>query len=359
MKPSKHLLILLFIVGCSQEAQQPAGLQEKLPPAEEPATLLLTNAYVYTVDDSLSVAQAVAIRGNEIVHVGSSAEANRFIGNNTNVYDLDGRMLMPGLHDMHIHATGVVEPDMCDFKGEAKSLEEMVPFLKGCIENYRIAEGDWLVVLQWPFSSGNQPSERLKTIRAALDHPDAYGKPESIRMFTETHGYHPAQCITSSGVLEHSEEYIREYVRQMTAAGFHVHIHALSDRGVRVATDAFSEVKREAGAKSLTQSITHVQLAHSDDVRRIGALGIFVAFTYVWIFPDVEYDTVVVPFIDQVDGIAEGIIFITQGDGLIRTYSWFTRMKCETFVHMEQIKIRDLHIETGDGTAYISEDRGR
>ena len=70
---------------------------------------------------------------------------------------------------MHIHATGVVEPDMCDFKGDAKSFEEMVPFLQGCIEDYRIAEGDWLVVLQWPFSSGNQPSEKLKTIRAALD----------------------------------------------------------------------------------------------------------------------------------------------------------------------------------------------
>ena len=56
----------------------------------------------------------------------------------------------------------------------------------------------------------------------------------------------------------------------MTAAGFHVHIHALSDRGVRAAIDAFSEVKQEADAKNLTQSITHVQLAHPDDIKRIG-----------------------------------------------------------------------------------------
>ena len=91
----------------------------------------------------------------------------------------------------------------------------------------------------------------------------------------------------------------------MTSAGFHVHIHALSDLGVRVAVDAFSEVKQEADAKNLTQSITHVQLAHPDDVKRMGDLGIYVAFTYVWIFPDVEYDVMVIPFIDKVDGIAD------------------------------------------------------
>ena len=548
MNQTKHLIILLFIVsmvlaGCSRE-QQSTGQPGTHLPAVGLADLLLTNAYVYTVDNNRTVAEAVAMRGNEIIYVGSGAGAAEVIGNDTVVRDLGGRMLMPGLHDMHIHATGIVEPDMCDFKGEAKSLEEMVPFLQGCIEDYQIAEGDWLVVLQWPFSGGNQPSERLKTIRAALDaasdrhpiimwgddghhaavnslalaqardkngkvvglnketietvfaefremiavdgsgepagglnegarmlvrpdfiedmmglhsppedmmpavakklaasgitsiqdpytvpelleyydwldksglmtfrirtaffsnsgdahnaggparipahvelfnaqreklknskliqpnavklfadavlegnpyaspptlpvaaildefeqplfsidtgtesigisgyvdlegttctevrnHPDKYGKPGTIRKFTDEHGYQPAQCIKSSGVLEHSESYIKEYVRQMTSAGFHVHIHALSDRGVRVAIDAFSEVKREADAKNLTQSITHVQLAHPDDVKRIGDLGIFVAFTYVWIFPEVEYDVMVIPFIDKVDGIAD------------------------------------------------------
>lgn len=164
MKSSKHLFVLLFITGAIC-----VGCSEEPIPAAEPATLLLTNAYVYTVDDSRTIAEAVAIRGNEIVHVGSNDETGRFIGNNTKVFDLGGRMLMPGLHDMHIHATGVVEPDMCDFKGAAKSLEEMVPFLQGCIEDYQITEGDWLVVLQWPFSSGNEPGEKLTTIRAALD----------------------------------------------------------------------------------------------------------------------------------------------------------------------------------------------
>ena len=58
-------------------------------------------------------------------------------------------MVMPGMHDMHVHALGTIEPDMCDLSSESMSLKEMVPVLQGCLEEYRIAPGDWLIVLQW------------------------------------------------------------------------------------------------------------------------------------------------------------------------------------------------------------------
>ncbi|HSD68048.1 MAG TPA: amidohydrolase family protein, partial [Woeseiaceae bacterium] len=135
----------------------------------EPATLVLTNAYVYTVDDARSVAEAVAIKGNTIVFVGTNADAAAWIGDDTEQRDMGGAMVMPGLHDMHIHALGIVEPDMCDLKSEPLSLEQMVPVLQDCIERYEIAPGGWLIVVQWPFSRGNQPSESLPHIRAALD----------------------------------------------------------------------------------------------------------------------------------------------------------------------------------------------
>jgi hypothetical protein len=78
-------------------------------------------------------------------------------------------MVMPGMHDMHVHSLGTIEPDMCDLESVSRSLEELVPVLRGCIEEFDVAPGDWLIVLQWPFSSGNQPGEDLPNIRAALD----------------------------------------------------------------------------------------------------------------------------------------------------------------------------------------------
>jgi predicted amidohydrolase YtcJ len=55
------------------------------------------------VDDRDSVARALAIEDGEIVFVGSNRGARRFTGSGTRVIDLEGRMVMPGLHEGHIH----------------------------------------------------------------------------------------------------------------------------------------------------------------------------------------------------------------------------------------------------------------
>ena len=101
---------------------------------------------------------------------------------------MNGAMVMPGIHDMHIHALGIVEQDMCDLRAEPHTLEQLVPTLQQCIVDFEVAEGEWLVVLQWPFSSGNEPSEDLPNIRAALD---AVSIDHPIFMFADD-GHHAA-----------------------------------------------------------------------------------------------------------------------------------------------------------------------
>jgi len=509
------------------------------PSNELSADLVLTNAYVYTVDGERSIAQAVAVKGNEITYVGSEEGAQAHIGDSTITRDLAGAMVMPGIHDMHIHALGTVDPDMCDLRSQSLSLEQMVPVLRECISTYDIPPGEWLIVLQWAFSVGNQPSEDLPHIRAALDavsteHPiflwgddghhgaantlafalannsdgenievnadtlttvysdyrpmiavdasgsptgginedarllirpngladmlgmtsglaetmprvaqkmaesgitslqdaivtpetlDAYGQleasgamtfrlraalvepptediseidahvqllsalraeyedselisanavklfadavlegnpltspptmpvaalldgfkqpifsgsvedgtfdvvgyvdperetckavqadpvayMESSRMeaFVSEFGFYPQQCIPHEGILEHEEPFIRAYIRKMTEAGFHVHVHALSDKAVRIAVDEFGKVKDIADRMGTTQSLAHVQLAHPDDQKRIGELGISVVFTFVWTTPSLQYEMMVVPFIEEIDGIED------------------------------------------------------
>jgi predicted amidohydrolase YtcJ len=133
------------------------------------ADLLLTNGYVYTADQQRSVAQAVAVRNGEILAVGSSEEVAAYAGPETQTIDLAGRMLMPGLHDAHIHVFGIVLPDVCSLESAVLSLAEMVPVLQECIQRYQLAPGEWLAVDMWNFSEGNQTSEQLPNLRAALD----------------------------------------------------------------------------------------------------------------------------------------------------------------------------------------------
>jgi predicted amidohydrolase YtcJ len=134
-------------------------------------------------------------------------------------------------------------------------------------------------------------------------HPLAYANAEAKRRFKSEHGHFPQQCEQSYGVLEHSEEFVHAFVREMEAAGFAVHAHAIGDRAVRVAVDAFEASRAANGEPLHAQSIAHAQLVHPDDQQRIADLGIYVAFTYAWIGPDVEYDLSVIPFIDEVTGV--------------------------------------------------------
>ena len=79
----------------------------------------------------------------------------------------------------------------------------------------------------------------------------------------------------------------------------------LADKGVRIAVDELGKVKDIADRNGTSQSLAHVQIAHPDDQKRIGELGISVVFTFVWATPGVQYEMMVVPFIDEIDGVAD------------------------------------------------------
>lgn len=68
-----------------------------------PADLILTSGEIITVDQKFSIAQAVAVRGDRILAVGTNEEINRLAGSNTRRIDLRGRAVTPGFIDNHSH----------------------------------------------------------------------------------------------------------------------------------------------------------------------------------------------------------------------------------------------------------------
>ncbi|MCR8921200.1 amidohydrolase family protein [Dasania sp. GY-MA-18] len=74
------------------------------PPASQAkADLILNNAKVYTVDEQQPWAEAVAVKDGKIVFVGSNQEVQQWAGDNTQLQDLAGKMLLPGFIDSHAH----------------------------------------------------------------------------------------------------------------------------------------------------------------------------------------------------------------------------------------------------------------
>jgi len=74
-----------------------------MPSLSNVPDLILINARVYTVNEAQPLAQAVAIRKHRFVAVGSDAEILRLAGTDTTVLDLNGKLILPGICDAHIH----------------------------------------------------------------------------------------------------------------------------------------------------------------------------------------------------------------------------------------------------------------
>ncbi len=500
------------------------------------ADTVYLNGYVYTADPEHTVAQAIAVRGDRIVFVGSNSDARAFVGYETKIIGLDDKMVLPGLHDTHVHVLGLVQPNACDLNSEPLSLEQISAQVKACLDKFPLTDG-WLMVNQWNFAAGNQTSKTMPTLRAALDAaskkvpillrgndghhaavnsaalalatdsqgrrvglsaatlgthfpayreyigvgadgtpngalsegarllvnpPDLWGfnqigieqmsllsgvlsgrgitsvqdaatapavlplfenlaqrnemnfrltaalfpelsayrakgtgfvqiervlealrqtreqyathalikanaakifidgvlegnpytdpptlanaavlhpynqplfkttaaepgieiigyvdlenepcltvqsKPEiyssasQIKKFRGQHNFHPRQCEINYGRLEHDEAFIRNYMRALAQDGFAIHAHAIGDRAVRVAVANFAALREEFGQQTVPYTIAHAQLVHPDDQSRIGALGLYLAFTFSWMSPNPGYDMLVTPFISQV-----------------------------------------------------------
>lgn len=75
------------------------------PPAEQQAaTLIVRNAKITTLSEERAEAQALAVRGEKFLAVGAEAEVMEHRGPDTRVVDADGRRIIPGLNDSHLHA---------------------------------------------------------------------------------------------------------------------------------------------------------------------------------------------------------------------------------------------------------------
>jgi predicted amidohydrolase YtcJ len=74
------------------------------PALAQPPDIVLVNGKITTVDARASIQEAMAIRGDRIVALGSSADIRRLAAASSRVIDLQGRTVIPGLIDSHLHA---------------------------------------------------------------------------------------------------------------------------------------------------------------------------------------------------------------------------------------------------------------
>lgn len=481
-------LLVTGLLGCLQDSSE----------APQDNTLYL-NGKIHTQDGTRSQAEAMVVQGGKFTYVGTREGAEALKNGATRVVDLQGRMVLPGLHDNHIHLLGTVALDMCDLDGQSVNLDQLVAKIGECLPRYAPASGDWLVVNQWSPYDGNTPTATHATLLAALDaaapnnpvmlagvdghaggynsqalaqaqdkdgnvvgfnattlapggvfeafipyvdlasgvirdaarsaiavpdtgvlsaegeqaaaqydkilpaisalmasrgitgvqdacandfirqrllnmqdqdllhmrvtaatcfHQDDYSgkldiaghlakasqvrdafagnpliKADTVKIFLDgvlegdpftsppflpnagmLENYQnphlaldPASgevSITadsedagSNGIVNYKEADLARYVTALDGAGFGIHMHSIGDRSTRVALDALEAARASNGESHIPHTLAHLQVVHPDDQKRLGELGLYLTFTYVWTTPQLAYDMLVSPFI--------------------------------------------------------------
>jgi predicted amidohydrolase YtcJ len=138
---------------------------------QRPADLVVTNGRIYTADGARPVVDAMAIRGGRIVFVGDRAGARALTGAGTQLLDLQGRTVIPGMTDAHAHVTGLgVSLRNVDLVGTT-SYEQVIARVVGRART--TPKGEWILGRGWDqndWGDTRWPSHEALS-RAVPDHP--------------------------------------------------------------------------------------------------------------------------------------------------------------------------------------------
>src|SRR5205085_584067 len=107
------------------------------------ATLLLRNGKIVTVDASMPQAQAIAISGDRIVGVGTNDAMQKFVGPNTQVIDVRGQLVIPGLIESHGHFMGLGQSKMTLDLMDVKDWNEIVAMVAAAAKQAK--PGEWII----------------------------------------------------------------------------------------------------------------------------------------------------------------------------------------------------------------------
>jgi predicted amidohydrolase YtcJ len=405
--------------------------------ADLPADVVLLHGRIHTEDSQRTVAQALALRGNTIVAVGSDQAVSALIGPKTRTIDLHGKLVLPGIIDAHIHpAASAQDLGKCDLKDQTLTPAQIRSRVAGCLKEEPAEHPPWFEVVQVNSSNLTLTRQNLDSmlskrpmlledtsghtiwansaalaaagIGASTKNPaggsierDAAGNPtgtlrdvaaeivsaakpspgldfevaqlakafEAMRatgitsvqdadtdehrmsLYKRLYDQHrlnmrvratfglkhtdraaekligeaiefrahwsidpdflraDAVKIFADGVIEYpsetaallepyldaqgrptqnrgptyySEAHLNDVVSAADAAGFTVHIHAIGDRAVRSALNAFTESRRRNGVLDTRDQIAHLELINPQDFPRFKELGVIANFQLLW-----------------------------------------------------------------------------
>lgn len=152
--------IFLLLAGSIVTSACGSNLNEG---SSAPQSTLFFNGNIYTVNERQPWAQAVYVENGKISFVGDTADARSKASADTEMIDLQGRMMMPGIQDVHTHPLEARSPfaGTCLLSNEESNAENFIEELKACAPNQLATE--------WVLGSGHSVFTLLEAKRHPID----------------------------------------------------------------------------------------------------------------------------------------------------------------------------------------------
>ena len=172
--------LLHGIVACGAAAMAAACA----PTTEGPADLVLLNGHVITLDESGTIADAVAIVGDRVAFVGTNEEVREWMGPETRALDLEGNTVTPGLLDAHAHFSGGAVDRLFVLDLSYPGVQSVADIVEAVRERVELAEpGDWILGRGWD-------EGKLEELRYVLASDLDAVAPENPVWLTHTMGHY-------------------------------------------------------------------------------------------------------------------------------------------------------------------------
>lgn len=177
--------LLLTVVAAPAAAQFSAPMESRATPAD----LIVEDARIRTPE---GWATHMAIAGSAIVAIGTAEDVAPHRAAATRTLNLAGRMVMPGLHDLHVHPAGAGMAQWNCMVPQGSGAEAALAFIRACAE--RAGPGEWIEGGGWDSSSlGGAPT-------AAMLDDVAPNNPVMLRDISGHSAWANSRALTFAGI---------------------------------------------------------------------------------------------------------------------------------------------------------------
>jgi len=161
MKTILTTILTLFLISCSNDISSRATSTN---PSKHGKPKLFLNGKIYTVNEKQEWAEAVLVDAKGVIKfVGSNDDAKKQASENVEIIDLKGKMMMPGIHDVHAHPLEAMSPfaGTCELRSEEEDAENFIEILEEC-KNEQPATN-------WVLGSGHSVATLLEAERLPIE----------------------------------------------------------------------------------------------------------------------------------------------------------------------------------------------